>query len=82
MLDKQICIDFRGYKLPIISTSHDTKTIDEIFKRLNSTGTKLSKHDLRQAGALNKFSQLVREISSIVRGSKTLFDIVTLETIQ
>lgn len=80
VLDKQICIDFRGYKLPIISTSHDTKTIDEIFKRLNSTGTKLSKHDLRQAGALNKFSQLVREISSIVRGSKTLFDIVTLET--
>lgn len=55
VLDKQICIDFRGYKLPIISTSHDTKTIDEIFKRLNSTGTKLSKHDLRQAGALNKF---------------------------
>ena len=59
VLDKQICIDFRGYKLPIISTSYDTKTIDEIFKRLNSTGTKLSKHDLRQAGALNKFSQLV-----------------------
>ncbi len=80
VLDKQICIDFRGYKLPIISTSHDTKTIDEIFKRLNSTGTKLSKHDLRQAGALNKFSQLVREISSTVRGSKTLSDIVTLET--
>ena len=80
VLDKQICIDFRGYKLPIISTSHDTKTIDEIFKRLNSTGTKLSKHDLRQAGALNKFSKLVREISSTVRGGKTLSDIVTLET--
>ncbi len=80
VLEKQICIDFRGYKLPIISTSHDTKTIDEIFKRLNSTGTKLSKHDLRQAGALNKFARLVREVSSTVRGSKTLFDIVTLET--
>lgn len=81
VLDKQICTDFRGYKLPIISTSHNTTTIDEIFKRLNSTGTKLSKHDLRQAGVLNKFSQLVREISSMVRGSKTLFDIVPLETI-
>lgn len=80
VLEKQICTDFRGYKLPIISTSHDTATIDEIFKRLNSTGTKLSKHDLRQAGALNKFSQLVREISSTVRGGKTLFDIVSLET--
>lgn len=80
VLDKQICIDFRSYKLPIISTSHDTKTIDEIFRRLNATGTKLSKHDLRQAGALNKFSQLVREISSVIRGSKTLFDMVTLET--
>lgn len=79
VLDKEICKDFRGYKLPIISTSHDISTIDEIFKRLNSTGTKLSKHDLRQAGALNKFSQLVREISSIVRGGKTLFDIISLE---
>lgn len=80
VLEKQICTEFRGYKLPIISTSHDTATIDEIFKRLNSTGTKLSKHDLRQAGALNRFSQLVREISSTVRGGKTLFDIVSLET--
>ena len=67
ILDRQVCIDFRKYKLPIISTSHDTKTIDEIFKRLNSTGTKLSRHDLRQAGSLNKFSQLVREISCTIR---------------
>lgn len=79
VLDRQICTEFRGYKLPIISTSHDEAIIDEIFKRLNSTGTKLSKHDLRQAGALNKFSQLVREISSTIRGGKTLHDIVTLE---
>lgn len=78
VLDKQICVEFRGYKLPIIATSYDTQTIDEIFKRLNSTGTKLSRHDLRQAGSLNKFSQAVREISSIVRGGKTLSDIVTL----
>lgn len=80
VLDKEVCKDFRGYKLPIISTSHDVLTIDEIFKRLNSTGTKLSKHDLRQAGALNKFSQLVREISTIIRGGKTLFDIISLDT--
>lgn len=79
VLDRQLCIKFRSYKLPIIATSHNTKTIDEIFKRLNSTGTKLSRHDLRQAGALNRFSQLVREISSTVRGSKTLFDIVPLD---
>lgn len=80
ILDKQICAEFRRYNLPVISTCHDNKTIDEIFKRLNSTGTKLSKHDLRQAGAVNRFSQLVREVSSVVRGGKTLFDIVSLET--
>lgn len=79
VLDRQICIEFRGYELPIISTSHDAAIIDEIFKRLNSTGTKLSKHDLRQAGALNKFSQFVREVSSTIRGGKTLHDIVALE---
>lgn len=78
VLDRQKCIDFRSYKLPIISTSHNDETIDEIFKRLNSTGTKLSRQDLRQAGALNGFSQLVRRISSGVRKSKTLVDIVSL----
>ncbi len=80
ILEKKVCIEFRGYKLPIISTSHDTKTIDEIFKRLNSTGTKLSRHDLRQAGSTNIFSRLVREISSIVRGGKTAVDIVSVDT--
>ena len=80
VLDKDICGNFRGYKLPVISTSHDSETIDEIFKRLNSTGMKLSRHDIRQAGALNLFSQLVREIACSIRGSKTLYDIVPLAT--
>ena len=78
VLDKRVCTEFRSYKLPIISTSHDTSTIDEIFKRLNSTGTKLSRQDLRQAGATNAFSRIVREISSTIRGGKTASDIVNL----
>ena len=78
VLDRNVCINFRKYKLPVIATSHNLEVIDEIFKRLNSTGTKLSRHDLRQAGALNTFSQLVRRISCFVRGSKTTMDIVPL----
>lgn len=76
VLDRNTCIKFRKYKLPVIATAHNSEKIDEIFKRLNSTGTKLSKHDLRQAGALNIFSQLVRRIACSVRGSKTMVDIV------
>lgn len=78
ILDRNTCINFRKYKLPVIATSHNMEVIDEIFKRLNSTGTKLSKHDLRQAGSLNNFSQLVRRIACSVRGSKTMTDIVPL----
>lgn len=70
VLDRNVCINFRKYKLPVIATSHNSEVIDEIFKRLNSTGTKLSRHDLRQAGALNAFSQLVRKVSCSVRGVK------------
>lgn len=81
VLDRNVCINFRKYKLPVIATSHNSEVIDEIFKRLNSTGTKLSRHDLRQAGALNAFSQLVRKVSCSVRGSKTMMDVVPLGVI-
>lgn len=42
--------------------------MDDVFKRINSTGRKLSAQDLRQAGVTSKFSDLVRIISTHLRG--------------
>jgi hypothetical protein len=52
--------------------------IDEVFARINTYGHRLSDQERRQAGVQNAFSQLVRELSSEVRGDASQ-DILTLE---
>lgn len=75
ILDRDLCDQFLTYNLPIMFISEDTD-IEEIFKRLNSSGHKLSLQNLRQAGVTNNFSSLVHEIATIIRGDHTLLDVV------
>lgn len=42
--------------------------IDEVFSRINTYGHRLSEQERRQAGVQNGFSNLVRELSSAIRG--------------
>jgi len=42
--------------------------IDEVFGRINTYGHRLSDQERRQAGVQNGFSELVRELSSSIRG--------------
>lgn len=42
--------------------------INETFRRINSTGRKLSPQEVRQAGNVSKFLLLVREVASEIRG--------------
>lgn len=55
--------------MPIINANENV--VDDVFKRINSTGKKLSKQDLRQAGVTSKFSELVRVIATHLRGDAT-----------
>lgn len=60
---------FVQYPLPItIFKTGSTDEINETFRRINSTGRKLSPQEVRQAGNVSKFSLLVREIASEIRG--------------
>lgn len=79
ILDQQLCAQIVNYLLPI-STYRETSSenIDEIFRRINSNGRQLSSQELRQAGALGKFSDLVRELSSKIRGDVSSKDILNL----
>ena len=63
--------DFLLYKLPISIIEANDVVIDDAFKRINSTGRKLSPQDLRQAGVVSKFSDLVRTIATHLRGDAT-----------
>ncbi|MGQ1948613.1 GmrSD restriction endonuclease domain-containing protein [Geofilum sp. OHC36d9] len=60
---------FIQYPFPVtIFKTGSTDEINETFRRINSTGRKLSPQEVRQAGNTSKFSLLVREISSEIRG--------------
>lgn len=60
---------FIGYPFPVtIFKTGSTDEINETFRRINSTGKKLSPQEVRQAGNVSKFSLLVREIASEIRG--------------
>lgn len=45
--------------------------VDEVFSRINTYGHRLSDQERRQAGVQNDFSQMVRQLSSFVRGDVT-----------
>lgn len=78
-LDNELCREFFNYELPTTTTEvTNAITINEIFKRLNSTGKKLAKQDLRQAGVVSKFSDLVRKTAAEIRGDFTPRDCIDI----
>lgn len=80
IMDREICHEFLLYQLPISVMSANETVVDDVFKRINSTGRKLSAQDLRQAGVTSSFSELVRVISTHVRGDAS-DDIVEMNEI-
>lgn len=77
-LDRESCISIMNYELPLTTVIADTKNIEEIFRRINSYGRQLSDQEIRQAGALGLFPDLVRRISASVRGDDSSRDIIGL----
>ncbi len=78
-LDRKKCESIASYILPLsIYTFGDTDRIDEIFCRINSNGKHLSNQELRTAGALKSFSNLVRNISSEIRTDVSSSNILNL----
>ena len=47
----------------------DKLVIDEVFRRINFTGRKLSNQDLMQAGIISKFRTLVHKTAMSLRGN-------------
>lgn len=77
-LDIELCRRFTQYPLPVSEMTADNKSIEEVFRRINSFGRKLSKQEIRQAGALGQFPDMVRIISSEIRGDVSSSDILPL----
>lgn len=84
ILDRKICADkIASYVLPISSyRSTNEATIDEIFRRINANGKHLSKQEIRQAGSVSLFAEMVRKVSSEIRGDVSLGDRIYLNDMQ
>lgn len=79
VLNRTLCREIANYELPFsVASFKDPLKIEDIFKRINSNGKHLSDHELRQAGALGKFPDLVRTLSAEIRRDSSPGDILNL----
>ena len=80
ILDRAVCRDIANYLLPVSTYRSATESsVDEVFRRINSSGRYLSLQEIRQAGATVEIAHLVRRISAAIRGDASLTDFVKLQ---
>lgn len=79
VLSRAICVAIASYSLPVsIFEFTDAGAVDEVFRRINSGGRKLSRQELRTAGATGHFATAVRRIAAQVRGDDSYSDTLRL----
>lgn len=78
-LDRADCVALANYNLPIsvYRTERESK-VEEVFRRINSNGRHLSRQEIRQAGCLSNFADLVRVTSATIRRDYSVSDAVDL----
>ena len=83
ILDRETSAKIAGYSIPLsVANIKESKIIDDIFKRINSCGKHLSAHEIRQAGATNRFGKIVRQLSESIRRDVSHSDVLTLNNMK
>lgn len=78
-MQRDKCVRIASYILPLsIYESSDVASTEAVFRRINSGGRKLSRQELRAAGATGHFAGVVRKIAAKVRGDDSASDIIKL----
>ena len=79
VLDRQLSTDIANYSVALsVFRSSQDESVDEVFRRINSGGRRLSRQGLRQAGTLSSLADLVRVVASQIRGDTSPGDSVPL----
>lgn len=74
-MGRESCVQVASYTVPLsIYEFAGDGDVDEVFRRINSGGRKLSRQELRIAGSTGHFAQAVRLIASKVRGDVSASD--------
>lgn len=75
VLSRDSCVQIAAYTMPLsIYEFAGDGEVDEVFRRINSGGRKLSRQELRIAGSTGHFAQAVRSIAARVRGDVSASD--------
>lgn len=78
-MDRAKCVKIASYLVPFsIFEFSDGAAVDEVFRRINSGGRKLSRQELRAAGSVGHFAQTVRRIAAKIRGDDSYSDTLRL----
>lgn len=79
VMSRERAVRFVNYQIALsVFRSTNSANVDEVFRRINSGGRRLSRQELRQAGTTSELANLVRIISSRTRGDTSPGDIVPL----
>lgn len=83
MLSRPDCVKIANYVLPISTYRAPSENlVEEVFRRINSNGRYLSRQEIRQAGCVSNFADIVREASCFIRGDASARDLVKLTAMQ
>ncbi|MFV2013371.1 MULTISPECIES: GmrSD restriction endonuclease domain-containing protein [unclassified Micromonospora] len=78
-LPRTDCVRIANYVLPMSTyRAPNEQLVEEVFRRINSNGRYLSRQEIRQAGAISNFADLVREVSAYIRSDTSMRDLVML----
>ncbi|CAF9942912.1 hypothetical protein IMSHALPRED_005868 [Imshaugia aleurites] len=79
ILPRDVCVMIASYQVPFsIFEFASGESVDDVFRRINSGGRKLSRQELRAAGSTGHFSTVVRRIAAKIRGDDSSSDILRL----
>lgn len=83
ILDLLSCSKILDYPVPFsVCENNEAEKVDESFRRINTGGRTLSKQDVRQAGALGKIPDLIRDCSIYIRKDSSHSNIVDLRNMK
>jgi hypothetical protein len=79
VMDRMLSSSLSNYTVALsVFRARDEANVEEVFRRINSGGRRLSRQSLRQAGTLSPLADLVRVLSSRVRGDTSPTESVPL----
>jgi len=77
------CAKILNYQIPFsITPFSSAQEIDETFRRINTGGRRLSKHDVRQAGAIGEIPDVINQCAIYIRKDSSRTDRLTLSAMK